>query len=271
MEEGKEISKNPSPNNLHRKQKKNKHKKYRHFNYVEPITSFGIILSTIKDGKLLYLLYQRRDNVEYVEFMRGSWTNEGQLPALFSLMSHEERERIRSYTFSELWDDLWIEHNSRIYRDGMSKAMKKYDSIKHKIVELLDTTTSHISSPPWGFPKGKKNYPTEDPIKCALRELKEETRIPTENIKPLWTSPLPENFKGTNGKAYATYYYVAFIPYTPLPSLIETPDCIRKHTISEEAGCIGWFSLKDCMGNLHPRRQKMLSSVHNKLSTHFQQ
>ena len=37
-------------------------------------------------------------------------------------MSIEERKRIRDYTFQELWDDMWVDKNSRIYKENFSKA-----------------------------------------------------------------------------------------------------------------------------------------------------
>lgn len=243
---------------------KKKNKKYRHFNFTEPITSFGLILTTKKDENILYLLYQRRDSVEYIEFVRGSWNNEGQLPALFSLMSIIERERIREYTFPELWDDLWVDKDCHIYRDCYNKALRKYISIKHKIADILDSTNSYTSTPPWGFPKGKKNYPSEDPLKCALREFKEETRIDCE-IQILDIGPVTENFKGTNGKAYATHYYIGYSLEDISPSYIPTNHCIRRQTISEEAGDVGWFSFEDALKKLNQRRQHLLSSVHRLL------
>ena len=162
---------------------KKKYKKRRQCNAIEPITSYGLILFCFPENPgesssseediegPLFLIYQRRDNFEYMDFLRGVWVSEGQLPALFSLMSHEERERIRNYTFHELWNDLWVIQDCRIYKDGVTKAEKKYDSIKNQIPYLLDTTTSCIYHPPWGFPKGKKNGYHEDPLKCAIREF----------------------------------------------------------------------------------------------------
>ena len=143
--------------------KKKKKKKYGD----EPITSYGLILYTVVNDKPIFLLYQRRDNFEYMDFLRGVWMSEGQLPGLFSLMSPDERKRIREYTFQELWNDLWVEHSCRIFRDGFSKAKRKYDSVRDKIPNLLDTTTSHIREPPWGFPKGKKNSFKEESISCV--------------------------------------------------------------------------------------------------------
>jgi 8-oxo-dGTP pyrophosphatase MutT (NUDIX family) len=237
--------------------KKKKKKKYG----VDPITSYGLILYTTVNDSPTFLLYQRRDNFEYMDFLRGVWMSEGQLPSLFSLMSPDERKRIREYTFQELWNDLWVEHSCRIFRDGFSKAKRKYDSVRDKIPNLLDTTTSHIREPPWGFPKGKKNSFKEESIACAIREFTEETRIPSEFVQVMTTSPFVENFKGSNGKFYSTYYYLAKIDEPIYPQIISTPHCIRKTTISEEAINVQWFTFEEASNLLNSRRQSILKAV----------
>lgn len=243
-----------------------KRKKYskrrRPFNIIEPITSYGILLFSFqKDNTPVFLLYQRRDNFEYMDFMRGCWSSERQLFTLFSLMSHEERQRIREYTFQELWDDLWVEHNCRIYRDGFAKAKKKYDSIHSRIPQILDTTTSCTREPPWGWPKGKKNGYHEAPLACALREFKEETRLDARSINVISRAPYTENFKGSNGKEYITHYYLCEMLYPQEVLRMKTPQCIRETTISEEASEVQWFTYEEACAHLNPRRQAILRST----------
>ena len=238
-------------------------KKRRPYNITEPITSYGVLLYSFREGSTtpVFLLYQRRDNFEYMDFMRGGWSSEGQLPALLSAMSHEERQRIRDYTFQELWDDLWVVHDCRIYRDGMAKARKKYDAIRSRIPHILDTTSSCIREPPWGWPKGKKNGFHEDPLTCALREFEEETRLDVSSIEIVNPSPYTEDFKGSNGKAYATHYYLAEMPFPAEATRMNTPQCIRKTTISEEASDVQWFTFEEACAHLNPRRQAILCSA----------
>jgi len=244
------------------RKRKNKKKNYKTvFNVTEPITSYGLILFSYENDELIFLLYQRRDNFEYMDFMRGTWTSSGQIPALFSAMSPEERRRIREYTFKELWDDLWVEHNCRIYRDGYTKAKKKYDMVKCNIPQFLDNTFSHIQAPPWGFPKGKKNNYLEDPIDCAFREFEEETHISIKDMRIVHDKPFTENFKGSNGKAYATHYFVAELP-KPINSVFySTPHCIRPQTISEEASNVKWFNYTEACNHLNTQRKGILDFV----------
>ena len=237
----------------------------------QAIHSYGIILYTYINDEIYFLLYKRRDNFEYMDFIRGLWSSKGQLPCLFSLMNNEERDRIRNYTFSELWDDLWIEHSSRIYRDGKERANRKYNSVYDYIPKLLETTNSQISSTPWGFPKGKKNSSKEKAITCALREFSEETCIPSYNIEIINYLPFCERFTGSNGKLYATNYYLAYMPYDEalkhFPEKKNTPNCIREETISEEASDVDWFNYSNACQKLNHRRQLMLKDVINYLKS----
>lgn len=229
------------------------------------MTSYGIIAYCIKNGVPYYLLYQRRDTFEYMDFLRGTWTCESRLPALFASMTRDERLRIRNYTFEELWDDLWVAHNSSIHNDGKEKARRKYDSIKSQIPKLVDSTHSYIFEPPWGFPKGKKTKMAESEIDCAKREFEEESRIPKNSLEIRRSRPYVENFFGSNSVCYCTHYYVAEVKEMSTPPRIKTPQCIRETTISEEAGDVGWFTYRDAIHKIHPRRKEMLRNINNSL------
>lgn len=242
--------------------KRNRQTKKKRYCNTDPITSYGILLySLAEENTPKFLLYQRRDNFEYMDFLRGCWGSENILPGLFSAMSHDERYRIRNYTFEELWDDLWVIHDCRIYRDGFAKAKRKYDSIHHRISQILDTTESCIQEPPWGWPKGKKNGYYENSIHCASREFQEETSIDSSLIDIVKEIPYVEDFKGSNGKFYSTHYFLAKIQHPIIPQRIDTPQCIRKSTVTEEASNVKWLTFDEALSYLNPRRQSILRSA----------
>jgi len=197
-----------------------------------PITSYGLILFYMdKKNPVLpipkFLIYQRRDNYEYIDILRGNWNNEKRLKELFAALSPDEKCRIRDYTFEELWDDLWVSRENAIHKDGFDKAKKRYEMIKAKIPEYLKEGLEFEGSclePPWGFPKGKKNEAEKETDKeCALRETAEETGFSMEDVVIWETNHFVENYKGNNGKPYCTYYYIAET-ITPFPvKRVETP------------------------------------------------
>ncbi len=236
---------------------------------------------------LKFLLFQRRDTYEYIEFLRGLWATDDEVRILLSLMSREERRRIREYLFDELWDDFWVRRSARMYVDTAPRARAKYASVRPRLGEFLDTTCTAAAEAPYGFPSGRKNS-GEGTIECALREFEEETRIDRHDVV-VWrdVKPLVENFLGSNGKHYCRIYYVAeFAPrwaraplfgarpggeetksgdlsLDPLPRLVATPNGIRKLTVTNEAYRIGWFYPGEAMGKLDARRQAILKKVIN--------
>ena len=237
----------------------------------ESICSFSLILVCLaspsegergsRSSTPYFLLYQRRDSYEYIDFVRGIWASEQFLPKMFSLMTKEERQRLLSYDFDMLWDDLWVIHNCKIYRDGYERGKRKYESIKSKIPAIIESTSSSIDEPPWGFPKGKKNSLNESNIECALREFHEETHLPIETVKLLDCKPFVETYSGSNNKNYCTYYYLAECP-TILPvEKIDTPQCIRKSAVSEEAADVRWLKYEEARLKLNPKRQQILKKV----------
>ena len=227
-----------------------------------PITSHGLILYTVTPEKnVLFLLYQRRDNFEYIDFLRGLWSHENQIPLMFSSMSEEERLRIRYYTFEELWDDLWVDHTTKVYNEGFIRSKNKFESIKHRIPEILDTTYSQVKGTNWGFPKGKKDYYNETSIDCAIREFKEETNLEVSPDNIISTKPYVENFRGSNNKYYSTCYYLAKLKEPVYPGKYATPQCIRKDTLSDEASEVMWFTFEEVCARLNPKRQSIARKV----------
>lgn len=235
----------------------------------QPITSYGLILFYMdpKESKPKFLIYQRRDNYEYIDILRGNWNNEKRLKELFAALSPNEKRRIRDYTFDELWDDLWVSRENVIHRDGFKKAKKRYEMMKDKISEYLDQQRTLefegvCSEPPWGFPKGKKNEADKETDKeCALRETAEETGLPMDNVVIWETKHFVENYKGNNGKPYCTYYYIAETD-TQFPiKRVPTPGCIRPDAVSDEAEDACWVTYEEACLKLGARRQALLKRV----------
>lgn len=245
----------------------------RHFSKTQQyvIMSYGLILFTMVGGEPKFLVYQRRDNYEYIDILRGNWHSEERFRELFSALSKEEKQRLREYTFQELWDDLWIDHNSHIYSDGYQRALKKYQTIKAKIPEIMEEgSISFNIEPPWGFPKGKKqDQNQETDLECAIREFAEETRLPTSDIHIWKGKPYSENYKGNNNKPYATYYFLAEVRNEMEVVKMTTPQCIRKEAVSEEAADARWMTFPEACLKLAPRRQAILKKIMHLIETKY--
>lgn len=234
-----------------------------------PITSYGIILfHRDSTGELWYLLSQRRDTIEYTDFLRGKYSLED-LDNSLALMTPVERQRLKNHTFDELWDDLWINHESYFYKTVKESAREKFEHNREIMLERLERTTSRRSECGWGFPKGKRN-PYESDIQCAYREFAEETRMSLTYLNLLNLVPAKETFQGTNRKMYRTIYYLARvdhkIPIRKIP-IYE----IRRETISEEISNLRWCKIEEAMGLLPLWRQKMLLEVDSRVRRYLEE
>lgn len=231
-----------------------------------PIVSYGLILFTMISSVPHFLIYQRRDSYEYMDFVRGMWSREPQIRSLLSLMTNEERTRLTSYSFDELWKDLWIDHECRVYMEGYDRAKRKFESIlPHLPLLLKETKGDHACNLPWGFSKGKKTDSLKETgQQCALRELKEETRVQIgsdDDIKIWDLEPFIEYYKGTNEKNYSTHYYVAECKVPHIFEKMKTPQCIRKETLSEEASDAKWVGCDEGCLLMNARRGNILRRV----------
>ena len=237
----------------------------------KPITSFGLILfHKDSNGDVKFIVQQRRDTFEYMDFIRGLWRSEFQIKSLLSRMTPSERLRIKNYSFQELWDDLFIQTNSKIYTDLHPKAKKKYSYIQNTIADLVDSTQTHVTEQPWGFPKGKKAHPDESEIECAIRETEEETRIHRSSFIVYPEIKIHEEFVGTNSKKYETFYYLAQLKYYIIPCRLKTPHCIREDTLSEEVQDIKYENYtKACILLNNKRRENLLLNAFNTIKYNF--
>jgi 8-oxo-dGTP pyrophosphatase MutT (NUDIX family) len=239
--------------------KKNKH----------PIISYGIILFTLDgyDNRLFkkknlkidqsffekyakFFISKRRESFQYMEFIRGMWHNETNVLRLLSMMDEDERKRIVSHSFDELWNDLWVKTTKR----GYDAAKIKYNSIKNRLPALLTKANDNYDiSLYWGFPKGRKStynrVDREGDLECAIREFQEETTIPKKFITILDIDPYIENYTGTDGEKYRTVYFVAYCPSMIQIGMKYLTNRIRDTCISDEVGEIKWVTINDINNN----------------------
>lgn len=226
------------------------------------ITSYGILLYfkgiDSSDAPRQYLLAQRRDTVEYTDFIRGKYPISC-LEKYVSLMSIPERNRLCNYSFDDLWDDLWVNREAKGYKESKAKAKEKFDKNIDKVLEYINASVSTVLEPSWGFPKGRKNsFETE--IECAFREFKEETRLCINHFNLVNMPPIKETFKGSNGKMYSTVYYIAKTD-EKLSIKKRLCDGIRTDTISEEIADLKWCDINEAESLLHTHRYLLLKEL----------
>ena len=180
---------------------------------LEQSNNFGIVKDRYPCN-LRMLFVQRKDTMGYVEFVRGRYPNNEpkrseQLKIFFGEMIPEELERLCNSTFDEIWDLLWVNHNSRSYKQEREYSRNKFNTID--VERFLDY---HDIRPKWkttefGIPKGRR-CSNEINRKCAEREFQEETGYGKKDYRLLSNNPyIEETFIGTNKKKYRHIYYLA--------------------------------------------------------------
>lgn len=242
----------------------------------KPITSFGIacfrrnekdklskkLIETLYENEKEYeksnneiplkmVMVQRKNTMGYVDFLRGRYSDEPlkrkrQLVIFLEEMIPEERYKLLSWSFDDLWDDLWINHNAKCYKNEYTIAKNKFNMLNIK--ELLQQTSSKWSYTEWGIPKGRKAM-KEMSIECAKREFEEETGYTSKDYFILDNSiTFEEVFTGTNGVEYKHVYYIGKMNSEAKESSVDKTNMIQIGEIKD----VSWFTENECIRLTRP-------------------
>ena len=105
------------------------------------ITSYGIIVFRSSSEGLQFLMLRRKDSFGYIDFIRGKYSpyNIYQLQNMIDEMSLEEKQRLLTNTFDNLWKNMWGETSNSQYKNEKQISSKKFDVILSGI--QIDTET----------------------------------------------------------------------------------------------------------------------------------
>ena len=213
------------------------------------------------ENKYEYLMIQRKDTLGYVDFLRGRYNlyNKLYLMNIINEMTIQEKIKIRSMTFDQLWSDLWCGLSSSQYKNEGRISKEKFDKLKTGIIinnnnvtleSLIKESKTRWIETEWGFPKGRRNYNEKD-LTCAIREFEEETGYKKDDINIIYNIlPYEEIFTGSNFKSYKHKYFVAILIYAFFTISIS----INAHEDDEILGY--WLTsqsivlIENCEGNL---------------------
>jgi len=260
----------------------------------QPIISYGVIIFRIKGDwnqteallqggvtgmesvrpQLEYLLIQRRDSIGFIEIMRGKYrlTDKEYIKQHLAGMTGEEREKLLTKSFDELWEALWgaPQEGSHAYRNEKEQAKHKLEALHPSLAELIQESGPAWDTPEWGFPKGRRDM-GESEYACAMRELWEETNIMEKDIVPIRNmEPIRELFVGTNSIQYCHKYYLAYAPTGVGEESLDSAAAQNEH-IKREVGRVQWLSYDDAMTQIRPdniEKRQVLLRVHKLLQTY---
>jgi 8-oxo-dGTP pyrophosphatase MutT (NUDIX family) len=212
-------------------------------NCNEPVKSYGIIAYKESEGINKFLLIQRKDTIGKIDFIRGKYKTNGKidyswLRNLIQEMTDEEKNEILRTKKEDLWNNLWLDHKTSIYKNGKLKSLKAFEELDYREL-LLDSGESRYKSNEWGFPKGRRNL-KESGFECAIREFQEETGLSTEDFFLCETDKVfIEDFIASDNKKYSHVYFLAKVK-----SDIEVKMCYKNDVFNQEVNDIGFFDFK---------------------------
>ena len=238
-----------------------------------PITSIGIIVFNNNTPNIEYLMVRRKDSLGYVDFMRGKYPlfNKRYLLNIITEMTNEEKNKLLTKDFDELWTELWGEYIGIQYRGEEKTSCEKFNSLKigitlpnneYNLKTLIEMCKNNWNEPEWGFAKGRRNYQERD-LNCALREFEEETGCSKNSLKLIQNIvPIEELFTGSNYKSYKHKYYIAYMhkDNNPLTNF-------QKSEISK----VEWLPFNECLKIIRPynlERIDILKKVDSILTTY---
>ena len=232
-----------------------------------PITSIGIISFKYNNqtNSIEYLLIQRNNSFGFVEFIRGKYPlyNTQYIQTLINEMTLDEKTKILTMNFEDLWSLLWGEYSNNQYRSEEISSKDKFELLKRgikirnnefSIQSLINSSTTSWLEPEWGFPKGRRNYQEKD-IDCGIREFIEETGYGINDFKLIENIiPYEEIFIGSNIKSYKHKYYLAYMVNNNIS--LET----KKYQKSEVRN-MKWMSYDECLNVIRPYNLEKINII----------
>ena len=217
--------------------------------------------------KTKFLMIQRKDTMGYTDFVRGKYPDdklgiESVLPIFLNEMTHQEKHNLLTKDFNEIWKSLWVNHDSKCFKNEYDYAYKKFQRLN--IPELIKRSDASFGFQEFGFPKGRRNM-KETNIACAEREFYEETGYDKscyDFIKNY--STIHEEFTGTNNVRYRHIYYLVKMKDDVPPPRIDYKNKIQTGEVQN----IGWLEYDECMAVIRPydiAKKNVIKKVYNDL------
>ncbi len=118
-------------------------------------------------------MVQRKYSFSYVEIIRGKYDldNIDYINNMIQYMTMNERNRLLTLPFQQLWDELWYISDNEINREKeMNISNQKFNLLKNGLIikkneinfeysldKLIKNAKYKYDLPEWGFPKGRRN------------------------------------------------------------------------------------------------------------------
>jgi hypothetical protein len=154
-------------------------------------------------------MIQRKDTMGFTDFVRGKYPDDPEeakkvLPIFLNEMTHQEKLKLLHKPFDYIWNNLWVNHESKCFKNEYELAHKKFQKLDIKT--LINNSNISFNYTEFGFPKGRRNM-KETNISCAEREFLET--VNEADDLPLWIQLELDLWEGQHGINEQTYWDVA--------------------------------------------------------------
>jgi 8-oxo-dGTP pyrophosphatase MutT (NUDIX family) len=246
-----------------------------------PVLSYGHILFRCEDMDHIeepkILMVQRKDSLCYIEFIRGKYDiyNPSYIQTLVDKFNIEEKQRVLSSSFDEMWMKLWMvdltDKENMKFKNDYVKGKHKFEKLKTgyliqatgfsvSINYFVNGSRKSYETTEWEFPKGRRNI-GETNKECAIREFREETNYEESDYELFDNlAPLDEEYMGENRVRYKHVYYVGYLKNVEKEVHID-PD--NPDQVSEIQG-IAWLTKEECLSiirDYHHTRRDVINEV----------
>lgn len=229
--------------------------------------SYGVLLYTGTGVERKYLLIQNRDTEAFIYFFLAwnmeKWTDNYFLKVIRGF-SRDELNRLLFYSFDILYTDLYVNHKKGTFQKQYDRALSNYNyfhSRKDWIRLCHNVQTTEIK---WGFSKGRIEN-GEDPVCCAMRELKEEVGICKNDISVQATEPITyKNEKPLFKSIVNVCLFPAECSYELIINYHEFDNTIRCISVSNEVLHSKWVSIEESFFLLPSHLYRLLYEFHIK-------
>jgi len=149
---------------------------------------------------------------------------------------------------------------------GVTNSRGQFIKFRNLVISSSNDKHERYLEPDWGFPKGRRNYKTnESDLQCAMRETLEETGIHPNSYQLDNQFLISENFKGTNHINYTHQYFLAQCS-SHMPAWINPFNLHQKAEIRK----VGWYTYEQAIKMFRPYHQekkRILDEIYQMITT----
>jgi len=189
-----------------------------------------------------FVVVKKRITYAFSAFVNGLYNSNDKdaLMRLFNSMTVDEKILILTCDFGIIWRHVWMNCDpSRSFIQSRRRFEDDFIGDRGERLKRMIWATTTSGQLRWEIPKGRKTFPDEMDLQCAVREFGEETGISKENYS-IYPSLKRKELYADAGKLYETIYFGAIARGNVRP-VISARNCDQMSEICD----IRWVTLEE--------------------------